>query len=80
MIICYVTSCDTRTIYVRTMSVGGLYDSGSPILITSSLAFPHIDLVKLHVHMLLCVLRRQLFLSLSKTLHRRSRFAIRFPI
>lgn len=59
---------------------GGFYDSWSPILITSSLAFPHIDLVTLHVHMLLYVLRRQLFLSLCKTLHHRSRFAMTFPI
>lgn len=44
---------------------GGLYDSGGPVLITYSLAFPHIDLVRLYVHMLLGMVTTQLFLSLS---------------
>lgn len=60
--------------YVLTLS--GPYDS---VLITSSLAFPHIDLERKHAHMAISVVIRQLFLSLIETLDHRSRFAVKVP-
>lgn len=71
---------DTVCVCVCVLGGGGLYDSRKPVLITFSLAFPHIDLVRLHVHMLLCVVTRQLILSLIETFHRKSRIVMRFTI